>query len=51
MYIHADPTERLEILDAVTPPTLRAGRCKAKDKLLASLKASSLCGVEPPTQR
>jgi site-specific recombinase XerD len=29
MYIHADPTERLEILDALTPPTLRAGRFKA----------------------
>jgi site-specific recombinase XerD len=51
MYIHADPTERLEILDALTPPTLRAGRFKAKDKLLASLKASSLCGVEPRTHR
>lgn len=50
MYIHADPTERFEILDALTPPTLRAGRFKAKDKLLASLQSSSLCRAERPNQ-
>jgi integrase/recombinase XerD len=50
-YLHVDPTERLETLDAITPPTLRTGRFKATDKLLASLKSSSLCGAAQPENR
>jgi integrase len=50
-YLHVDPTERLETLDAITPPTLRTGRFKATDKLLASLKSSSLCGAAQPEKR
>ncbi|MES9901847.1 MAG: tyrosine-type recombinase/integrase [Sedimenticola sp.] len=46
IYIHADPTEQFETLDAITPPKLRTGRFKATDKLLESLKSSSLCGAE-----
>ena len=41
IYLRADPTEKLEALSAVLPPTLRRGRFKAPDKLLAMLKAAS----------
>jgi len=34
----ADPTEKLEALAAMTPPTLKRGRFRAPDKLLAMLK-------------
>jgi hypothetical protein len=32
-----DPTEKLEALNAMTPPTLRPGRFRTPDKLLAML--------------
>lgn len=37
MYTRADPSIKLEALDAVTAPKLRTGRFRASDKLLASL--------------
>lgn len=40
MYLRADPTEKLEALAAVMPPTLRRGRFKAPDKLLAMIKST-----------
>lgn len=40
IYVRADPTEKLEAIDAVLPPTLRRGRFRAPDKLLASLHPS-----------
>lgn len=40
IYLRADPTEKLEALAAVLPPTLRRGRFKAPDKLLAMLKSA-----------
>ena len=40
IYLRADPTAKLEVLDAVLPPALRRGRFRAPDKLLASLHAS-----------
>ena len=40
VYLRADPTEKLEALAAVMPPTLRRGRFKAPDKLLAMLKSA-----------
>jgi integrase/recombinase XerD len=40
IYVRADPTEKLEAIDAVLPPTLRRGRFRAPDKLLASLRPS-----------
>lgn len=40
IYLRADPTEKLEAIDAVLPPALRRGRFKAPDKLLASLNPS-----------
>jgi integrase/recombinase XerD len=39
MYTRADPSIKLEALDAVTAPKLRTGRFRASDKLIASLTA------------
>jgi site-specific recombinase XerD len=41
IYLRADPTEKLEALAAVIPPTLRRGHFKAPDKLLAMLKSAA----------
>lgn len=41
VYVRADPTEKLEAIEAVLPPTLRKGRFRPPDKLLALLKAKS----------
>jgi len=38
MYLRVDPTEKLDALAAVVPPTLRPGRFKAPDALIAMLK-------------
>jgi integrase/recombinase XerD len=46
MYLRADPTEKLETVELITPPKLRSGRFKATDKLLASLEPSLLCGAK-----
>jgi integrase/recombinase XerD len=40
VYTRADPSVKLETLESVVPPTLRAGRFKATDKLIASLNPS-----------
>lgn len=45
MYTRADETERFETLEAMPPPKLRTGRFRATDKLLATLRSSTLCGV------
>lgn len=37
MYVRADPSIKLEALEAITPPKLRSGRFRASDKLIASL--------------
>jgi integrase/recombinase XerD len=37
VYLRADPTEKLEALNAMTPPMLKPGRFRAPDKLLAML--------------
>jgi site-specific recombinase XerD len=41
VYVRADPTEKLEAIEAVVPPSLRKGKFRAPDKLLALLKAKS----------
>jgi len=46
IYLRADPTEKSETIELITPPKLRAGRFRATDKLLASLRASLLCGAK-----
>lgn len=39
VYTRADPSVKLEALEAVVPPTLRSGRFKASDRLIATLTA------------
>lgn len=41
VYVRADPTEKLEAIEAIVPPSLRKGKFRAPDKLLALLKARS----------
>jgi integrase/recombinase XerD len=41
VYVRADPTEKLEAIEAVVPPSLRKGKFRPTDKLLALLKAKS----------
>ncbi len=38
IYLRVDPTEKLEAIEAVLPPSLRRGRFKAPDALIASLQ-------------
>jgi integrase/recombinase XerD len=40
IYLRADPTEKLEALSVMTPPTLRRGCFRAPDKLLAMLNTA-----------
>ena len=42
MYTRADPSIKLEALNAATAPNLRSGRFRASDKLIASLMAHSV---------
>ncbi len=41
IYLHANPIEKNEILAAATPPTLRPGRFRPPDALIASLQRRS----------
>lgn len=38
IYVRADPSVKLEALDATVPPSLRRGTFRAPDRLLASLR-------------
>jgi site-specific recombinase XerD len=40
IYLRADPTAKLDAIDAVLPPNIRRGRFRAPDRLLASLRPS-----------
>lgn len=37
MYVRADPSTKLDALNAITPPTLRKGRFTPPDALIATL--------------
>lgn len=54
-YLRADPTAKLEAIDAVLPPDLRRGRFRAPDKLLTSLhpgrRSPPLSGVNASPRR
>jgi integrase/recombinase XerD len=50
MYTRVDPSVKLEVLESVVPPKLRAGRFKATDKLIASLRAATLMQSKKPAQ-
>lgn len=40
IYLRADPTEKLEIVEAMLPPVLRRGSFRPPDKLIEALKQS-----------
>jgi integrase/recombinase XerD len=50
MYTRADPSIKLEALEATTAPHLRSGRFRATDKLIASLTAGSVMRREVPSK-
>ncbi len=37
IYLRTDPTEKLEAMDAMVPPTLKRGQFRVPDKLIALL--------------
>jgi hypothetical protein len=39
IYVDGDPSEKLELLKAVVPPTLRPGKSRPPDALIAALRA------------
>jgi integrase/recombinase XerD len=39
VYLRADPTEKLEAMASLSPPTLRRGQFRPPDKLLALLRS------------
>ena len=41
VYVRADPSEKLEAIEAVVPPSLRKGKFRPPDKLLMLLKGMS----------
>jgi integrase/recombinase XerD len=48
MYTRVDPSVKLETLESIVAPTLRSGRFKATDKLIASLNPTTFMRSEPP---
>ena len=44
MYTRTDPSEKLELIDRLTPMPLRRGRFRAPDKLLALIKEATRYG-------
>lgn len=40
VYLRADPTEKLEALSTMTPLSLKPGRFRAPDKLMAMLSTA-----------
>jgi hypothetical protein len=37
IYLRADPMEKIDAIEAVTPPSLKRGRFTVPDKLIADL--------------
>jgi integrase/recombinase XerD len=42
IYLRADPVEKIETIEAATPPSLRRGQFAIPDKLIALLQGVSL---------
>ena len=40
-YLRADPSEKLEALAATSPPSIKRGRFRAPDRLLAMLQRTT----------
>lgn len=47
IYVRADPTEKLEAIEATLPPELRRGVFQVEDRLIAWLTGRKICGVDP----
>ena len=47
VYLRADPTEKLKIIEAALPPDLRRGVFQVEDRLIAWLSGKTLSGVDP----
>jgi len=47
--MRADPSEKLDAINSITPPKLRKGRFRPPDKLIALLKGQSLWGARTAT--
>lgn len=47
IYLRADPTEKLNIIEAALPPNLRRGVFQVDDRLIAWLSGKKLSGVHP----
>jgi integrase/recombinase XerD len=41
IYTRVDPSEKIEAINKITPPSLRKGRFRPPDRLMAALKAST----------
>lgn len=47
IYLRADPTEKLEMVEGSLPPSLRRGVFQVDDRLIAWLSGKKLSGVDP----
>jgi site-specific recombinase XerD len=47
VYLRADPTEKLNTIEAALPPNLRRGVFQVEDRLIAWLAGKKLSGVDP----
>lgn len=47
IYLRADPTEKLNMIEGALPPNLRRGVFQVEDRLIAWLSGKKLSGVEP----
>ena len=47
IYLRADPTEKLAIIEAALPPNLRRGVFQVEDRLIAWLSGKKISGVTP----
>jgi len=41
IYVRADPSQKLEAIEAIVPPHLRKGKFRPPDRLIALLRAKS----------
>ncbi len=44
IYVRADPSQKLEAIEAVVPPHLRKGKFRPPDRLIALLRSEVLNG-------
>jgi len=47
IYLRADPTEKLNAIEAALPPDLRRGVFQVEDRLIAWLSGEKISGVQP----